>query len=129
LPFAPCKQLQQEGQAALGASATWQQLSLDQQTTRTEQCQLDTLPTHEVGTTEELLHTLNATRLKEWKTLADALPTRFGQALAAAKLLEPEAQQVKLPAATIRNADDLRNRLTAVKTEIREKRKQGPVIV
>jgi hypothetical protein len=66
----------------------------------------------------------------EWKTLADALPTRFGQALAAAAhMLEPKAQRVKLPGGTIKTEDDLRNWLTAVEKEIRAKLQNGPVIV
>jgi hypothetical protein len=125
-----CKKLQQEGHAMLNASATWQQLSLDQQTSLTEQYQLDTLPTLTVGTTDEILATLTATRLKEWKTLADALPTRFAQALAtAAKLLEPKAQHVKLTGGTIKNEDDLRGWLTTAEEQIRDKLKDGPVIL
>ncbi len=127
---ATCKKLQQEGQALLDASATWQQLSLDQQTTLTEDYQLNTLPTIAVGTTDEILATLTTTRLKEWKTLADALPTRFAKALAAAaKLLEPKAQHVKLTGGTIKNEDDLRNWLTTTETQIRDKLKDGPVIL
>ena len=70
------------------------------------------------------------TRLKEWKTLGDALPTRFGQALAAAaRLLEPKAQTVKLTGGTIKNEEDLRGWLTAAEKQIREKLKDGPVIL
>ena len=47
--------------------------------------------------------TLGETKLQEWATLCDAIPTRFSQALAeAAKRLEPKAQQVKLPSGTIK---------------------------
>jgi hypothetical protein len=127
---ATCKILQQEGQAMLDASATWKQLSLDQQTALTEQFQLNTLPTLAVGTTDEILATLRTTRLKEWKTLADALPTRFNQALAAAaKLLEPKAQQIKLTGGTIKNDKDLRDWLTSAEQQIRDKLKDGPVIL
>ena len=73
---------------------------------------------------------LTATRFKEWKTLADALPTRFAQALAAAaKLLEPKAQHVKLTGGTIKNEDDLRGWLTTAEKQIRDKLKDGPVIL
>jgi hypothetical protein len=127
---AHCKQLQQEGQATLDASGTWQQLSLDQQTALTQQYQLNTLPALAVGTTDDILATLTTTRLKEWKTLADALPTRFAQALAAAaKLLEPEAQPVKLAGGTIKTEDDLCEWLTTAEKQIRDKLKDGPVIL
>jgi hypothetical protein len=127
---ATCEQLQQEGQAMLATSATWRQLSLDQQTALADQYELNVLPQLAVGTTDEILQSLSATRLKEWKTLADAIPARFGQALAvAAKLLEPKAQRVKLAGGTIKNEDDLRGWLTTAEQQIRDKLKDGPVII
>ena len=48
-----------------------------------------------------MLDTLRATKLPEWGTPRDAIPTRFKQALAeAATVLEPKAQHVKLPGGT-----------------------------
>jgi hypothetical protein len=83
-----------------------------------------------VGTTEEVLASLQKTKVSELQAMCDALPTRFSNAVAAAaKVLEPNAQQVKLPGGTIKNEDDLRNWLTAVEAEIRAKLKGGPVIV
>ena len=83
-----------------------------------------------MGTTEEILDTLRQTKLSELQALSDALPTRFGKALnAAAKLLEPKAQHVSLPSATIKNEDDLTSWLRTTEETIREKLKDGPVIV
>ena len=83
-----------------------------------------------MGTTEEVLHTLQKTKLSELKAIRDALPTRFSNVLAAAaKLLEPKAQEVSLPGGTIKNEDDLQAWLALVEEEIREKLKDGPVIV
>ncbi|HVA48082.1 MAG TPA: BREX system P-loop protein BrxC [Pirellulales bacterium] len=128
--YAVCEQLQQEGQAMLATSATWRQLSLDQQTALSDQYELNVLPELAVGTTDEILQTLSATRLKEWKTLADAIPARFAQALGAgAKLLEPKAQRVKLTGGTIKNEEDLRGWLAATEERIRDKLKDGPVII
>ena len=58
------------------------------------------------------------------------MPTRFSQALAAAaKLLEPKAQHVKLPGGTIKDEDDLKSWLAEAEEQIREKLKNGPVIL
>ena len=83
-----------------------------------------------VGTTDEVLATLNGTKLKEWKNLCDALPTRFSQALtAAARALEPKARPIKLPGGTIKSEHDLQTWLSLAGEQIREKLKEGPVIV
>ena len=83
-----------------------------------------------MGTTDEILNTLRQTKLSELRALSDALPTRFGKALnAAAKLLEPKAQPVTLPSGTIKNEGDLKAWLTAAEEQIRERLKDGPVIV
>ena len=68
--------------------------------------------------------------LSELQAICDALPTRFSNALnAAAKLLEPKAQPVTLPGGTIKNEDDLKAWLTSAEEQIREKLKDGPVII
>src|SRR4051812_29936622 len=47
----------------------------------------------------------------------------------AAKLLEPRAQSVSLPSGTIKNEDDLKTWLDDAEERIRDKLKDGPVIV
>ena len=127
---AQCRHLHQEGKSTLTASAVWQKLTPAQQEALTRQYHLDDLPTIAVGSPEEILRTLGATRLQEWQNLCDALPTRFNQALtAAAQLLEPKAQHMKLPGGTIRNDEDLQAWLTTAEQHIRTKLKDGPVIL
>jgi hypothetical protein len=127
---ARCMQLHAEGQQTLATSPIWQQLNPAQQQRIMADYQLDGLPKIAVGSTEDVLKTLQAMKLAEWKNLCDALPTRFAQALqAAATLLEPKAQPLKLPGATIRSEDDLAAWLTTTAEQIREKLKQGPVIL
>lgn len=125
-----CQQLQVGGQASLDTAPVWKQLATVQQETLKTAHQLDGVPAIAVGTTEDVLKTLQQTKLSEWKNLCDAIPTRFSQALqAAAKLLEPKAQAVKLLGATIKTEDDLQSWLAATEKEIHEKLKDGPVIL
>ena len=113
--YARCQVLQKEGSSSLSASDTWNRLTAEDRDDLSRQYQLDHLPGIKVGSTDEVLATLGATKLQEWGTLCDAIPTRFSQALAAAaKRLEPKAQQVKLPSVTIKNEDDLKTWLATV---------------
>ena len=82
------------------------------------------------GSDEELLSALKARDLSAWKTLADALPTRFAQALAAAiREAEPKAQRISLPGATIHNQAELEDWLDQARTEIELALSTGPVIL
>jgi hypothetical protein len=88
------------------------------------------MPTIAVGTTDEVLATLQKTKVSELQAICDALPTRFTNALAAAaKLLEPKAHHVSLPGSTIKNEDDLQTWLSLAEEKIREELKDGPVII
>ena len=65
-----------------------------------------------------------------WKTLTDALPTRFAHALAAAiREAEPKAQRISLPGATIRNQAELEDWLDQARREIELALTTGPVIL
>jgi hypothetical protein len=115
---------------SLEASAAWQKLSSEQRYEILSANRIRVLPTVAVGTVEEILDTLRHTKLSELRATADALPTRFQTAAAiATKLLEPKAQHVSLPTGTIRNEHDLKSWLAQAEDSIREKLKDGPVIV
>jgi hypothetical protein len=116
--------------SALEGTPTWKQLTPEQRYDNLGKQGIREMPTIAVGTTEEVLDTLRHTKLSELRAIHDALPTRFNNAAAAAaKLLEPKAQHVHLPGGTIKNDDDLKSWLGAVEQKIREKLKDGPVIV
>jgi hypothetical protein len=125
-----CVASHENGLSNLDASPTWQKLTPDQRYELLSTYNVRQVPTIAVGTTNEILNTLRQTKLSELRALSDALPTRFGKALnAAAKLLEPKAQPVTLPSGTIKDEGDLKAWLTAAEEQIREKLKDGPVIV
>ena len=115
---------------ALVETPAWNQISQPQRYDILSANGIRVLPTIAVGTTEEVLDTLRHTKLSELRAISDALPTRFNNAAAAAaKLLEPKAQHVSLPGGTIRNDDDLKSWLAEAEERIREKLKDGPVIL
>lgn len=128
--YAACTTSHESGLKGLDAHGTWQQLTPEQRYEILSKHGVRQVPAIAVGTTEEVLATLQNTKVRELQAICDALTTRFSNALSsAAKLLEPKAQSVSLPSGTIKNDDDLIIWLTTVEETIREKLKDGPVIV
>ncbi len=86
----------------------WSRLSDEQRTALVTTCQL-TPPTKETfGTDNEILSALRVSTLADRRNLLDAVPQRFSRALdEASRLLEPKAQRVVLPGATIHNTTEL----------------------
>jgi hypothetical protein len=116
--------------SALESAPGWKQISQTQRNELLGDSGIRLQPAINVGTTEEILETLRRTKLSELHAIRDALPTRFNNAAgAAAKLLEPKAQHVSLPGGTIKNDDDLKAWLADAEETIRNKLKDGPVIV
>ena len=115
---------------ALTGSDVWKKLDKDKRASILGENGLTSLPKVKISTEEELLASLQSKSIGDWKTLADALPQRFKNAmLAAAKALEPKAVPVTLPSATIKNTDDMEAWLGKARDEISTKLKDGPVVI
>ena len=83
-----------------------------------------------IGDDSSLICTLEETPLTNWKTKIDALPQQFrNSALAAAKLLEPETQTVKLTSGTLKTEDDVRNWIADVEERLLDKIQEGPIVI
>ncbi|MGA7981949.1 MAG: hypothetical protein WCA32_17215, partial [Chromatiaceae bacterium] len=117
-------------QAKLDAHPAWQALPPPKQAALLQSAGITALSLPAMGSDEELLSALKNRDLAAWKTLADALPTRFAQVLAAAiKEAEPKAQRISLPGATIHNQAELEDWLDQVRAEIEAALGDGPVIL
>jgi len=118
----------QAGDAKLAASHVWSRLSGDQRATLSTTCQLAPPAKETIGTDEEILAALRASTLASRRNLLDAVPQRFSRALdEASRLLEPKAQRVLLPSATIHDTAELDQWLADARKQIEEKLKDGPV--
>ncbi len=118
------------GDEKLAASQVWGRLSDEQRATLTTSCQLKPPAKDAIGTDEEILAALRASTLIDRRNLLDAVPQRFARALDEAnRLLEPKAQRVVLPGATIKNTADLDQWLGNARKQVEEKLKEGPVIL
>ncbi len=127
---AACTAAHENGMTALRGSPAWKQLKPEQRHEVLSKHGARAVPEVKVGTTEEVLDTLGRVKLSELTAICDALPTRFNNAAtAAAKVLEPQAQRVTLASATIKDEGELKAWLAGAEQRIREKLKDGPVIV
>jgi hypothetical protein len=118
------------GEDKLAASQVWSRLSDDQRATLTSSCQLRPPANEAIGADDEILAALRTSTLADRRNLLDAVPQRFARALdEASRLLEPKAQRVTLPGATIHNATELDQWLWGVRKHVEEKLKDGPVIL
>ena len=118
------------GEASLEALPDWEKLTPDQRYSLRDKNRIRVIPDIAVGTTEEILQTLNRTKLSELHAVADALPSRFTATITdLAKLLEPKAQSVSLPGGTIKTEADLTAWFEEVKARVLPKLQHGPVIL
>ena len=118
------------GDDKLAASQVWSRLSDEQRASLTTACQLTPPAKEAIGTDDEILAALGTRTLIDRRNLLDAVPQRFSRALdEASRLLEPKAQRVILPGATIHNATELDQWLAGVRKQVEEKLKDGPVIL
>ncbi|MGH9696011.1 MAG: hypothetical protein ACRD5Z_17815 [Bryobacteraceae bacterium] len=114
----------------LVASQVWSRLSAEQRASLTTLYQLSPPAKEAIGTDDEILAALGTSTLADRRNLLDAVPQRFSRALDdASRLLEPKAQRLTLPGATIHNATELDQWLAGVRTQVEEKLKDGPVIL
>ena len=118
------------GNDKLAASPIWGSLSDEQRASLTTSCQLMPPAKETFGSDDEILAALSAGALTDRRNLIDAVPQRFSRALdEASRLLEPKAQRVALPGATIHNGAELEKWISDVRECVQEKLKEGPVIL
>jgi hypothetical protein len=114
----------------LTESEVWQKLPEDDRGRILRQQGLGEVAPVKLGTQKDVLTTLQQRTLPSWQDHLDALPTRFEKArVEAAKRSEPKASTVKVPAATLRNEEDVDLWLDAVRGKIMEYLQDGPVII
>ncbi|RZB36557.1 MAG: hypothetical protein SRB2_02053 [Desulfobacteraceae bacterium Eth-SRB2] len=116
--------------AALAKNDNWNMISLEQQEDILDTEGIAGIPSLSIGDDENLIRTLEETPLTGWKTKIDALPQQFSNAvLAAAKLLEPETQTVKLTSGTLKTEGDVKNWIERTEQKLLAKLDDGPIVI
>jgi hypothetical protein len=120
----------QAERAKLGGIKEWADLPADAQAALLQGAGIISRAAPQVTTDADLLGALDACSIDDWTTQAQALPTRFGQALAEAiKKAEPTARRVSLPSRTIKSVSDMEAWLADAKKQIEQALGDGPVII
>jgi hypothetical protein len=116
--------------AVLTSNENWVKIISDQQKDILDAEGIAGIQPLSIGDDSSLLHTLEETPLTNWKTKIDALPTQFSNAaLAAAKLLEPKTQTVRLTSGSLKTEDDIRSWINDVENDLMKKIKDGPIVI
>lgn len=124
------RMLQSENRAALEAADAWQKITPAQRQDLESRYSLNDLPAADVSSEPALIASLDAHDLGRWQMLSEAIPQRFANALQeAARLLEPKAVTVRLPGGTLHSEVEIEEWLNKVGATLKEKLKQGPVII
>ena len=118
------------GHETLARSAVWSRLTDDQRSALAATCQLAIPQMQSAGTVDEILIALRSSTLQDRRNLLDAVPQRFARALdEASRLLEPKAQRLSLPGATIHSVAELDEWLKMVREQVVARLDDGPVIL
>lgn len=114
----------------LGVNANWAKLTKTDQDRLLLDAGIVAVGELDVGDDAALSAALAECSLPVWAATADALPERFRQAaLAAAKLLEPKTQSVKLRSATLKTADEVKAWLAETEKDLVNRLKKGPIVI
>lgn len=116
--------------AGLEASQNWQKIKKADQARLLREAGIVEIGELEVGDDAGLIAALSERSLPVWAATADALPERFRQAaLAAAKLLEPKTQSVKLKSGTLKTPEEVKAWLAETEADLLAKLKKGPIVI
>lgn len=122
----------QQGMARLAADSNWQKLEPEQRNSLLSQqsLTLSDAPKVQLANTNEVLETVSHLSLSSFADRVAAINSRFDSvAEAAAELMEPKAQFVKLPNRTLKTDQDIDVWLAEVRQTLKESLAKGPVIV
>ncbi|WP_209509473.1 BREX system P-loop protein BrxC [Ruegeria sp. HKCCE4150] len=126
------KQQHETGMAKLKADDNWQKLQPDQRNQLLSEQSLAAkdAPVIKVGSTSEIIETLNTWSLSSLEDRVRSLPARFDAVLArAAEMMEPSATTVHVKKRTIKSNADLETWLNEAREDLAAALAQGPVII
>ncbi len=119
-----------EQMADLTAKDDWKKLTAEQQRKILADEGIEAVPALAIASEADLIRTLDDVPLPAWKMRTDALPQQFARAaMAAAKLLEPKTQRVRLSSGTLKTEQELRAWVAGTEKVLLGKLKDGPVMI
>lgn len=114
----------------LEANSDWKRLPPEQQKQLLTEEGIEDVPVIDVGDDATLLRSLEECSLASWKTRTNALPQQFiNAAMAAAKLLAPKTQRVRLTSATLQTSEDVKAWIGKTEQDLLAKLPDGPIVI
>jgi len=127
---AATKEVYDREMASLDDSPNWKKTKESDQERLLKEAGIVEVGDLSIGDDGSLIAALSERSLAVWSATADALPERFRQAvLAAAKLLEPKTQSVRLKSGTLKTAEDVKAWLAETEADLIAKLKRGPIVI
>jgi len=120
------------GQSRLGQDENWNSLEPEQKHELRKPHGLieSAMPKIQVENTEAVLNTLDAIPLTTFKDRIAAMPGRFDQILFdGAKLMEPQAQEMKVPRRVLKTEAEIEVWINEVKSQLKTALKKGPIVI
>ena len=116
--------------ASLEESPNWKKTKKSDQERLLKEAGIAEVGDLAIGDDGALMTALSERSLAVWSATADALHERFRQAaLAAAKLMEPKTQSVRLKSGTLKTAEEVKAWVEEIEVELLAKLKKGPIVV
>ena len=124
-----CQRLKERTEELAGDDS-WKQLSEDQQSAISKQCDIEPIGDLQIATQEELITAMQSCPISSWDDRIDALTGRFSRAREmAARELEPETQSIEVPRRTLKTTDDVTAWLEEAGKVLNEAVAKGPVVI
>ncbi|MDD9922324.1 MAG: hypothetical protein OXQ92_08630 [Boseongicola sp.] len=126
------KQQHEAGMAKLKADDNWQKLQPDQRNRLLAEQKLTNsdMPEVKVGSSAEVLQTLQTLTLSAFEDRVKSLSSRFNEVQTqAAEMMEPTAKTIHLPSRTLKSEADLEAWLDETRNDLAAALAQGPVII
>lgn len=119
-----------KGIGELQASDAWQKIDKEQRNQILEVQGIEPPEKPALCSDRELIAALRQSSLETWKMRTDALPQRFANAAtAAARLVEPEVQTVKVRPSTLKTEEEVHAWVRETEADLLKKLKSGPLLI
>ena len=121
-----------QGMERLENDTNWQQLEPEQrnQLLGEQKLTIADQPEVKLGSTDEVLQTLERVNLSTFADRVAAMSSRFDKVVAnAAKLLEPTTQSIQVPRRMLKTEDDIDAWVGDVKQQLKDALQKGPIVI
>lgn len=105
--------------SALDTDAAWTSLDAQKRSALLQMHKIAVVEAPKLGTAAEVLRSVESRSLAAWQDMTDAINSKLSAVRAdAARLIEPKAQKISLPAATLTSVDEVEKYVSSVRSTL-----------